>query len=187
MYIYIKKTSPHLLDSSFESSQNGSGSTTVPFHPRHGGLVRLRMNTCICGPSYSEWQPITAAELLEHALIVLKILAEGEAYLPLDAESSGVVDDPLAHPGDGLSCTFRRVAQHCQGRGMLCCFAHSINAWKGSKVKVAHDHNNNNNNNIYLWALFWTHKDTVQDKPNAIKQQWKATHRKEEGKYNKIK
>lgn len=78
------------------------------------------------------------------------LLAESGAYLPLDAEASGVVDNALAHPGDGLSGSFRRVAQHRQGRGMLGSFAHSINAWEGSKVKVAHDHNNNNNNNIYL-------------------------------------
>lgn len=53
------------------------------------------------------------AELLEHGFTVPKSLCEVEAYLPLDAEPSSVIDDPLAHPSDGLSCTFRFVTQHC--------------------------------------------------------------------------
>lgn len=44
------ETSAHLFDSCFESSQNGSSSTTVPLHPGHGGLnetINQRMNTSI--------------------------------------------------------------------------------------------------------------------------------------------
>lgn len=62
------------------------------------------------------------------------------SHLPFDAEATGVIDDALAHPGNGLCGPVRGVAEDSQSGRVECSFANPVDSCVGkerSEVPIA--------------------------------------------------